>query len=72
MKSILISIGVILILGGIVGLAYPGFSYNKEEKIAQIGEVTVTAEHPKRIYVPPFVSVLCIFSGLVLVVVARK
>ena len=72
MKSILMILGVVLLLGGIGTLAYQGFSYTKEEKIAQIGEVTVTAEHQKTIHISPLLSGLCILSGLVLIVVARK
>lgn len=72
MKSILSLFGILLMIGGIVALCYQGFTYNKQEKIAQIGEVTVTAEHPKTVYIPPILGGLCVLSGLVLIVVARK
>lgn len=72
MKSVLSILGILLLIGGIAALCYQGFTYTKQEKIAQIGEVTVTAEHPKTVYIPPLLSGICILSGLVLVVVARK
>jgi hypothetical protein len=72
MKSIISILGVLLLLAGIVTLTYQGFTYSKEEKIAQIGEVTVTAEHPKTIYFPPILGGLCVIAGLVLVVAGRK
>ncbi len=72
MKSILMILGIILLFAGIGALVYQGFSYTKEEKIAQIGEVTVTAEHQKTIHISPLFSGLCFLSGLALIVVARK
>ncbi len=72
MKSIISILGIVLLIVGIVTLTYQGFSYTKEEKIAQIGEVTITAEHPKTVYFPPILGGLCLVAGLVLVVVGRK
>jgi hypothetical protein len=72
MKFILTLLGILLLVGGIVTLTYQGFSYTKEEQIAKIGEVTITAEHPKTIYFPPILGGLCMVAGLVLVVVGRK
>lgn len=72
MKPVLSLLGVILMIGGIAALCYQGFTYTKQEKIAQLGEVTVTAERPKTVYIPPILGGLCVLSGLVLVVVARK
>ncbi|MBX9585714.1 MAG: DUF3185 domain-containing protein [Gammaproteobacteria bacterium] len=72
MKGILSILGVVLLLAGIVTLTYQGFTYTKQEKVAQIGDVTITAEHPKTVYFPPILGGLCIVAGLVLVVVGRK
>ena len=72
MKSILTLLGILLLAGGILSLSYQGFTYTKQEKIAQIGEVTVTADHPKTVYFPPLLGGLAVLAGLVLVVVARK
>lgn len=72
MKSILTILGIVLLLVGIVTLSYQGVTYTKQEKIAQIGDVAVTAEHPKTIYFPPILGGLAVLAGLVLVVVGRK
>jgi predicted transporter len=72
MKSVINILGILLLVGGIITLAYQGFTYTKQEQIAKIGEITVTAEQPKTIYIPPILSGLCILSGLILIVVARK
>jgi uncharacterized membrane protein len=72
MKSIISVIGILLILAGIGVFAYQGFTYTKQEKIAQIGDVNITADTQKTVYFPPIVGGLALVAGLVLVVVGRK
>ncbi len=72
MKPIMTALGIVLLIIGVLTLTYQGFTYQKEEKIAQLGELTITAEHPKTIYFPPILGGLSIVAGLVLVVVGRK
>jgi uncharacterized membrane protein len=72
MKSLTNMIGIILILVGIVALAYQGFTYTKHETVAKIGDVQVTADTQKTVYFPPILGGLSLVAGIVLVVVARK
>ena len=72
MKSIISLLGIALLAVGILALAYQGITYQQEDKIAQLGQVTVSAEHPKTIYFPPVLGGICALAGLVLVVVGRK
>jgi predicted transporter len=72
MKSIVSILGILFLVTGIVTLTYQGITYTKQEKVAELGPVTITAEHPKTIYFPPILGGLLLVAGLVLVVVARK
>lgn len=72
MKSTTTMFGIILILVGIVALAYQGFTYTKHEKVAQIGDVQVTADTQKTVYLPPILGGAALVAGIVLVVVGRK
>lgn len=72
MKSITSLVGILLILVGIVVFAYQGFTYTKQEKVAQIGDLQVTTETEKRVNLPPILGGLALVAGLVLVVVGRK
>jgi len=72
MKSIVSIIGILLIIIGILTLAYQGITYTKQEKIAQIGDVKISADTQKTIYFPPILGGLSIVAGIVLVVVGRK
>ena len=72
MKSITTIVGVFLIIAGILILGYQGFTYTKQEKIAQIGDVKLTADTEKTVYLPPVLGGIALVAGLVLVVVGRK
>ena len=72
MKPSINMIGVLLIIVGIVTLAYQGFTYTKHEKVAQIGDVQISADTQKTVYFPPVLGGLSLVAGIVLVVVARK
>lgn len=72
MRSITNIVGIILIIVGIIGLGYQGISYTKQEKIAQIGSVKITAEKEHTIFFPPMLAGASLLAGIVLVIVARN
>jgi ABC-type antimicrobial peptide transport system permease subunit len=72
MRSFLSIIGIILIVLGVVGLGYQGFTYTKQEKVAQIGDVKLTADKEKTISIPPLMGGASLVAGIVLVLIARR
>ncbi|MDX1902287.1 MAG: DUF3185 domain-containing protein [Gammaproteobacteria bacterium] len=71
MKPISI-LGIILIIVGILTLTYQGFTYTKQEKVMEIGDVKVTADTQKTVHFPPILGGLSLVGGIVLVVMGRK
>lgn len=65
-------VGIILVLIGVFSLGYEGFTYSKEENVAQIGDVKITAEHDKKVTFPPYLGGVALAAGLVLVYMGRK
>jgi uncharacterized membrane protein len=65
-------IGVILIVIGIIALAYGGFSYTKREKVLEtpIGDVTAKKEHT--VPFPPVLGGVCLVGGIILVIVGSR
>jgi hypothetical protein len=65
-------IGVILIVIGIIALAYGGFSYTKREKVLEtpIGDVTANKQHT--VPFPPVLGGICLVGGIVLVIVGSR
>jgi len=68
-----IVIGVVLIVLGVIALAYQGITYTTRQKVLDIGPIHATAEHEKTIPLPPIIGAAAILGGLVIVVLgARK
>ncbi len=65
-------LGIILIVLGVLGLAYQGIQYTSREKILEIGFLKVTANTEKRIPLPPIVGGISLIAGIVLILVDRK
>lgn len=65
-------IGIILIAGGCLGLAYGGFSYTKETTGLKLGPLELKVQEKERVNVPLIVSAGAIVLGVFLLVVGRK
>jgi len=62
------TLGVILIVIGLIGLAYGGFTYKTREKIIDIGPIQATQEKTHQVPLPPIAGALALIGGIVLVV----
>ena len=65
-------IGIVLIVLGVVALAYQGITYTTREKIIDIGPLEASANTKKTIPLPPLLGGLALAGGVVLVIVGRK
>ncbi len=73
MQSLMKILGIALILAGIVIVGYHGyFTYSTPEKIAQIGDLQVTAKTDKTVYFPPLLGGLAVASGVVLLFFSKR
>ena len=66
------TIGVILIVLGLCGLAWGGFTYTTREKVLDIGPIHATSEKTHDVPVPPIAGALALVGGIVLLAVGRK
>jgi uncharacterized membrane protein HdeD (DUF308 family) len=65
-------VGVILIVIGIVALAYQGITYTTSEKVVDLGPVKVEAKREKTIPLPPVAGAAALVVGIILVVVGNR
>jgi len=65
-------LGIILVILGIVALAYQGIQYTSREKIIDIGSLEVSADTKKNIPIPPIVGGISLIAGIALILVDRK
>jgi short repeat uncharacterized protein DUF308 len=65
-------VGVVLIILGVVALAYQGITYTTREKVVDLGPLKITKDKEKTIFLPPILGALALVGGVVLVVVGSR
>lgn len=65
-------IGVVLIVIGIIALAYGGITYTRREKVLDIGPIEATTEKRETIPLPPVLGGLALAGGIVLLIVGSR
>lgn len=64
--------GLILIVLGIVGLLYGGFSIFRTHKVAQVGSVKAYQTHRETYAIPPVIGGAALVGGVVLMLAATN
>lgn len=62
MNSIRVA-AIALIVAGVLGLAYGGFSYSKDTRQAKIGPIELSVTEKQTVNVPVWAGVLAIVAG---------
>jgi uncharacterized membrane protein YidH (DUF202 family) len=65
-------VGIILIIIGVVALAYQGINYTTKDKVVDLGPLKVEAKREKTIPIPPIVGIAALVGGVVLVAVSAR
>ena len=65
-------IGILLIVLGLVALAYQGITYTRSEKVLEVGPITATKETKKTIPLPPVLGGVALLGGVVLLVASSS
>ena len=65
-------IAIVLIVGGMLGLVYGGFSYTKDSTVVKLGPLEVSAKEKETVNVPMWVGVGAIVVGGLLLVFGAK
>jgi hypothetical protein len=61
-------VATLLIVLGLVALAYQGITYKSRESIIDIGPLHATAERQKTLPLPPVLGVVAVAGGVVLLI----
>jgi len=65
-------LGVVLIVVGIIALAYQGFTYTTPKKAVDVGPIHVTKDEKHTVPLPPIVGTLALLGGIVVLAVDRR
>lgn len=66
------TVGIILIVLGVVMLVWTGFTYTKKEKVIDAGPIQVSADKEKSVNWPPYLGGILLVGGIVIVASSKK
>ena len=65
-------VAILLIVGGVLGLTYGGFSYTKDTTAVKLGPLELSVQEKETVNVPLWVGIAAIAAGGLLLVIGGK
>ena len=66
------TLGLILLVVGVLALAYQGFTYTTRKKVVDIGPIQATKEEHHTVPLPPVLGVLALVGGIIILATDRS
>ena len=60
------TVGIVLIVLGLVGLAWGGFTYTTRQKVLDVGPIHATRDKTHTVPLPPIAGAVALVGGVVL------
>lgn len=65
-------VGIVLLVAGVLALAYGGFTYTTDTHEAQLGPLELSVEEKERVNIPVWAGAAAVVTGVLLLVLDRK
>jgi uncharacterized membrane protein len=65
-------VGIVLIVLGVLALAYQGITYTTSEKVIDLGPLQASVDKKKSSPLPPIVGAVALAGGVVLVIIGSR
>ena len=65
-------LGIALLIAGVLGLVYGGFSYTKDTTAVKLGPIELTVKKKQTVNIPLWAGIASIIAGGVLLVLGGK
>ena len=65
-------LGIVLIVLGVVGVLYGGFTWTTKDKVVDLGPVEVTKDKTHSVPLPPIAGAVSLIAGTALVVMSGR
>jgi uncharacterized membrane protein len=65
-------VGILLIVLGVISLAYQGITYTRQKQVVKLGPIQATETTKERIPLPPILGGIALVGGIVLVIVGSR
>ena len=66
------TLGIILIVLGLFGLAWGGFTYTTRETVVDLGPIHATRDKTHNVPLPPIAGAVALIGGIVLLISGKK
>jgi hypothetical protein len=66
------TLGMILVVLGVIGLAWGGFAYTTRKKILDIGPIHATRDETHNVPLPPIAGAVVLIGGIVVLMAGKK
>jgi uncharacterized membrane protein YidH (DUF202 family) len=66
------TLGIVLIVLGILSLAYGGFTYTHQKKVVDLGPIQASKKETSTVPLPPILGVVAIIGGGALLVTGKR
>ena len=66
------ALGIVLVVLGVLALAYGGFTYTHQKKVVDLGPVQASKKETSTVPLPPILGVVAILGGGVLLFTGKK
>jgi len=66
------ALAAVLIVLGIIGLAYGGISYTKHRKVLDVGPIEAHVDEKKTVPLPPIAGAVAVVAGVALLATRRS
>ena len=66
------TLGIILIVIGLVGLAWGGFTYTTSKKVLDVGPIHASRDQTHHVPLPPIAGAVVLIGGVALLVAGKK
>ena len=63
---------IILIVGGILGLTYGGFTYTKDTHAADVGPLHLEFKEKERVNIPMWAGIAAIVGGVLVLTMSKR
>jgi hypothetical protein len=71
MKSAAV-VGLLLIVLGVISLAYQGITYTRQRQVLKLGPIQATEKTQERIPLPPILGGIALAGGIALLIVGSR
>jgi hypothetical protein len=65
-------VGILLILLGVIALAWGGITYTTRDKVVDLGPIEATKETKRTVPLPPLAGAASLVAGIALVAMGRR